>query len=238
MQNIKKSFNEKFPHLFRFFSNIYYFIIRLTTGKRQAQIIFQKIYKLKNWGTTESVSGPGSSLKNTKNLRRELPVVINELIIKSFLDIPCGDFFWMKEINLPVEKYIGGDIVKELVDKNNTLFSNAKRSFVMLDLTKDDLPEVDAVFCRDCLPHLSIKLIKASIRRIKLSGSKYLFTSTYTACKENKEMHVGGFRPLNLRLKPFYFPPPLIIISDPCITEKVILNDKSIGIWKISDLSF
>ncbi|MDO8549232.1 MAG: class I SAM-dependent methyltransferase, partial [Ignavibacteria bacterium] len=192
MKSIKKSFNDKFPQLFRFSSHIYYFLIRLITGKRRTQIIFHKIYKLKNWGALESVSGPGSNLKNTENLRMELPVVINELNIKSFLDIPCGDCFWMKEISLPLQRYIGADIVEELVNQDNALFADDKRSFITLDLSKDNLPEVVAVFCRDCLPHLSVKLIKASIRRIKSSGSKYLFTSTYTACKENIEIHVGG----------------------------------------------
>ncbi len=238
MQIIKKRFNEKFPKLFRFISRIYYFILRLITGKRQTQIIFNKIYYLKSWGSKDSVSGSGSNLDNTENLRKEFPLIIDELNIKSLLDIPCGDFFWMKEINPALEIYIGADIVKEIVKSNNIFFSNDKRSFIVLDLTKDSLPEVDCIFCRDCLPHLSIKLIKAAIKRIKVSNSVYLLSSTYTDCKENKEMHVGGFRPLNLQLKPFYFPKPIKIINDPCLTPTTNLIDKSIGVWKISDLPF
>jgi len=33
--------------------------------------------------------------------------LFEELEISSILDIPCGDFNWMKEINLDKYKYIG-----------------------------------------------------------------------------------------------------------------------------------
>ena len=92
------------------------------------------------------------------------------------------------------------------------------------------------IFCGDCLPHFFIKLIKASLCSIKLSGSKYSFTSTYLSCKKNEDVNVGAFRPVNFQIQPFNFPEPLKIIKDPCVTEKAILDDKHIGIWKIEDL--
>ena len=36
--------------------------------------IFQLIYKNNYWDSKESVSGPGSDLKSTENIRRELPL--------------------------------------------------------------------------------------------------------------------------------------------------------------------
>jgi hypothetical protein len=232
----RNSFKDKFPQLFRLTARLYYFILKLFSGKSQTQVIFNKIYTSNNWGDAESVSGPGSNLKNTEILRNELPIILKELNIKSFLDIPCGDFFWMKEIDLNIDLYIGADVVDDLVTKNKNLFGNEKRNFINLDITKDKLPKTDAIFCRDCLPHFSIKLIKASLRSIKLSGAKYFFTSTYLSCKENNDIHVGGFRPVNFQIKPFSFPKPLKIIRDLCITENQILEDKSIGIWRIEDL--
>ncbi len=229
----RNRFKDKFPRLFRLTARFYYFILKLFSGKSQTQVIFNKIYRLNNWGDPETVSGPGSNLKNTEILRKELPLILKELNVKSLLDIPCGDFFWMKEIVLPLDLYIGADVVDELVMRNKSLYGN---KFINLDITKDKLPSTDAIFCRDCLPHFSIKLIKASLRSIKLSGAKYFFTSTYLSCKENKDIHVGGFRPVNFQIKPFNFPRPLKIINDPCITENGTLEDKSIGIWKIEDL--
>lgn len=238
MNQLRKSLKDNFPLVFRFLASIYYFILELFSDKSRTQIIFNKIYKVNNWGDSQSVSGPGSNLQNTENLRKELPLILKELDIKSFLDIPCGDFFWMKEITLPLDSYIGADVVDELIARNRRFYGNEKKKFINLDITIDKLPDVDAVFCRDCLPHLSFNLIKASIRVIKHSNSKYLFTSTYISCKENKDIYIGGFRPVNLQIMPFNFPNPMKIISDRCTTENEILEDKSIGIWRIEDIPF
>ena len=232
----RNNFRKAFPGLFRSAAKLYYFILKLFTGKSQSQIIFNKIYRLNNWGDSHSVSGPGSNLKNTEILRKELPIILKELDIKTLLDIPCGDYFWMKEIILPIDFYIGADIVDNIVERNKSLYENDKRKFINLDITKDKLPKTDAIFCRDCLPHFSIKLIKASLRSIKQSGAKYFFTSTYLSCGNNEDINVGAFRAINFQIEPFNFPEPIRIINDPCITAKAILDDKSIGIWKIEDL--
>ncbi|HEV8722667.1 MAG TPA: hypothetical protein VGW77_18770 [Candidatus Binatia bacterium] len=60
------------------------------------------------------MSGPGSSLFQTATVRAALPGVIQQFGVKSMLDIPCGDFNWMKEVTLDVDRYIGGDIIKQL----------------------------------------------------------------------------------------------------------------------------
>ena len=43
------------------------------------------------------------------------------------LDIPCGDFYWMKEVDLKDIEYIGADIVDELIKKNNDKFKAVKQ---------------------------------------------------------------------------------------------------------------
>ena len=40
------------------------------------------------------------TLENTKNIRIELQKFIDEQNIKTILDIPCGDFYWMSKMNL------------------------------------------------------------------------------------------------------------------------------------------
>jgi hypothetical protein len=35
--------------------------------------------------------------------------------VKSLLDIPCGDFHWMRRVNLQGLSYVGADIVRELI---------------------------------------------------------------------------------------------------------------------------
>ena len=59
---------------------------------------FSYIYSAHYWPSKESVSGPGSELRNTKNIREEITKIIKQYKIKKFLDIPCGDFTWIQSI--------------------------------------------------------------------------------------------------------------------------------------------
>ena len=81
----------------------------------------ERIYYENGWGSGESVSGPGSTLKQTENMRKELPGLLRTINAKVMLDVPCGDFHWMSQVDLPVTKYIGADIVPALIDENRKL---------------------------------------------------------------------------------------------------------------------
>ena len=67
--------------------------------------IFTHIYKNNKWGDKYSFSGSGSNLNQTKIILENLPRIINKYEIKSILDLPCGDFYWMKEYNFQDLKY-------------------------------------------------------------------------------------------------------------------------------------
>ena len=73
---------------------------------------FRVYYKERAWGG-DSASGPGSSLRRTRNIRQQLPALIGQLQINSILDVPCGDFHWMRHVNLDGISYCGVDIVRE-----------------------------------------------------------------------------------------------------------------------------
>ena len=72
--------------------------------------IFTEIYVKNKWKDDSSHSGTGSNLEQTKEIIKFLPKFISKNNIQSILDIPCGDFYWMKEINFDKVNYIGGDI--------------------------------------------------------------------------------------------------------------------------------
>ena len=80
---------------------------------------FLIIYKNNYWDNSETVSGPGSTLKNTVNLRKKLKKVIKNYNIKSIFDAPCGDCNWIEKIikNSHI-RYIGADIVNDIIIKN------------------------------------------------------------------------------------------------------------------------
>ena len=62
--------------------------------------VFDKIYEKNTWGSEESRSGPGSTEKQTRRIREALPTILNNFGIKSMLDLPCGDWNWMKDVDL------------------------------------------------------------------------------------------------------------------------------------------
>lgn len=201
--------------------------------------VFSEIYYNKGFGGQDSVSGPGSDLTQTSVIRQEIPILIKEINAKSLLDAPCGDFHWMKETKLDIDRYIGGDIVPDLIAQNQQKYSCETMEFIVLDITKtkDDLPQVDIILCRDCLVHLSFKDITSAIRNFKKSKSKYLVTTTFTGLSKNRDIITGQWRPINLQLPPFNFPEPIKLINEKCTEAGGKYSDKSLGLWKFDDVS-
>jgi SAM-dependent methyltransferase len=166
--------------------------------------IFNFIYKNKKWGNKESISGNGSSLKQTATISRALPIFLNKYNIQSILDLPCGDFHWMQHVDLQEIKYIGADIVEEIVQNNNRLFQSTNRRFIKLDIINDELPKVDLILCRDCFGHFSDDLIFQSIKNLRNQGFKYLLTTSFTNKTSNHDIHTGEWRPINVEIAPFF----------------------------------
>jgi predicted TPR repeat methyltransferase len=205
-------------------------------GDRYMEHIFTRFQERNHWGNTESLSGSGSNMVQTEEVRKRLPSLLKEFNIKTMLDIPCGDFHWMKEVPLYLDQYIGADIVSALVSSNSERYANDRRIFVTLDVTKNNLPKVDLVFCRDCLVHLSTAHIADALRNIKASGAEYLLTTTFTERERNREIVTGGWRPLNLQLAPFAFPSPIVMINEECFQDGGRFRDKCLALWSLEDI--
>ncbi|HJD55966.1 MAG TPA: class I SAM-dependent methyltransferase [Rickettsia endosymbiont of Pyrocoelia pectoralis] len=200
---------------------------------------FSKIYEENLFKGRHSRSGEGSDFVQTEVIRNELPRIIKEYNIKAFLDAPCGDWYWMQETKLgDGVKYIGVDIVDNLIEKNNKEFGNSFTFFRKVNLTENYLPRADLIFSRDCLVHLSFFDALKMISNFKLSGAKYLLTTTFVNLAENKELEGENsfWRPLNMELAPFNFPKPLLLINEDCTEENGKYSDKSLGLWKLKDI--
>ena len=204
------------------------------SGKTPEQVFTEEFRRNRRvWKDRDSASGPGSSLAQTEAVRRALPGLLRELGCRSLLDAPCGDFFWMKLLELDVD-YIGGDIVAELVRENQRRYGDARRRFVHLDLLQDELPRADLVLCRDCLVHLSFEHIRQALANIRKSGCRYLLTTTFVDRDANADILTGLWRPVNLQLPPFGFPEPVRLIDEesPLPDQR----DKRLGLWKVEDI--
>jgi hypothetical protein len=185
---------------------------------------------------SESLSGPGSSLNQTKELRERLPLVLQALGVRSLLDAPCGDLNWMQHVRLPVQRYIGVDILRDVIAENEWRYTSMQRSFMRADLTSQPLPRVDAILCRDLLTHLSFAEIFAVLANFKRSGAAYLLTTTFTEDRPNRESSGGEWRTINLTAPPFNFPRAKTIINENCTEGGGSFADKSLGVWNVSEL--
>lgn len=168
---------------------------------------FTNIFAAKYWGDEESVSGPGSRLAATENLRRMLPELIDKFSIKSIFDAPCGDFYWMRFVLSKVDvKYIGGDIVKELIEKNLD-HQSSKVTFIHFDIITNQFPQADLWICRDCLLHLSFDDTFQALQRFIESDIPYLLATTYKNVDgfENRDIDTGDGRKIDLFAKPYCF---------------------------------
>jgi hypothetical protein len=199
-------------------------------GDGYAKKVFSTIYRNNSWSNPESLSGLCSTHARTGVVREKLPELVKEFNIKSLLDAPCGDFNWMRLVKLGVDRYIGADIVPDLVARNQQLFSNEPREFRVLDITRDRIPTVDLILCRDCLIHFSFQHIRAAISNFKNSGSQYLLTTTHTRIPKNTDIALGDCFMFNLQLPPFNFPEPIKLISEEA------QNGRSLALWRLRDL--
>ena len=211
-------------------------IRRLRHRLMPKKVVFSKIYHDNHWRGQNTVSGTGSDLIQTSAIRQEIPILLKRINAKSLLDAACGDFNWMKEAKLDLEKYIGVDIVPELIAQDQEKYGDGTREFMNLDITKDDLPQVDLILCRDCLVHLPFKHIFAAIHNFKKSRSEYLLTTTFTELEKNKDIVTGRWRPLNFQLPPFGFPKPIRLIDEKCTEKDGKYSDKRLALWKLEDI--
>ncbi|WP_039795936.1 class I SAM-dependent methyltransferase [Amycolatopsis alba] len=197
---------------------------------------FTYIFRSRLWASS-SVSGPGSEAVQTRELREQLPILFERFGVRTLLDLPCGDFGWLSEVDLDLDRYIGADIVTDLVESNAARFrDDPVREFRTLDLTGDPLPSADLVLCRDCLVHLSFADIERALRNLRRSGSRYLLTTTFTELGTNADIVTGDWRPLNLCREPFGFPEPLAVLVEGCTEEGGAYADKSLGLWEIATI--
>ena len=198
--------------------------------------IFRDIYRRRHWSGSESASGAGAGLDQTRELRRSLPALLRDLRVTTMLDLPCGDYGWMRMVDLPVARYMGADLLPEVVEPLAAAFGDDRHTFEVLDLTRDRLPSADLFFCRDCLVHLSYADIRRALKNIVASGITYVLTTTFPDNEVNEDIVTGDWRVLDLERAPFHLPAPMRIVNEGCTEGGGAFADKSLGLWRTADL--
>lgn len=180
--------------------------------------IFTEIYLNNYWDGTESRSGPGSSISETSNIIKELPRLLKKYNIYSMIDAPCGDMNWMSVLlkqNI-FGKYIGMDIVPEMIDRNTELYQSEKHTFRQADITVNTFPSADLLLCRDCLFHFSYNDFWLFIDNFLSSDVNYILTTTHVNRGRliNMDIPTGSWYWMDLLEEPYNFPHPITFIKD------------------------
>lgn len=231
--------------------NIYYWLRKLYVSKifqslplkREflRKIIFNSIYQSKHWVqykniSTErfiSISGHGSNINTdqSNNLISSLSEFIKNYQINSLLDMPCGDFLWMNELlkKNNIIKYLGIDIVDEIIKKNKIKYENEKIKFSNFDIISFNTKEnFDLVFMRDFFIHINNTDIKTILKNLQNMNINYFAFENYNI-KKNEDVITGRHRKINLKLEPFS-------LGDPIFYFKDYENDKYIYFYEKNSL--
>ena len=189
------------------------------------KIIFTSIYKSKHWVQNSSslpekfisVSGHGSNINTEqhKQLVKNFNKMISDFKINSILDMPCGDFLWIKEIiNHQNIKYLGIDIVDNLVKENIKNYKSQNIDFKTADIVNYSTDEYfDLIVIRDLFIHINNSDITKIIKNLRSFNVKYIALNSYHNA-ENNEVVIGNHRKVNLLNEPFNLNSPLYSFKD------------------------
>lgn len=173
---------------------------------------FTYIYDNEMWGVNEDgspSSGWGSWVEYARPYMEFLVEFMNANQVHSVVDVGCGDWAFSRYIHWGGINYIGIDVVKSVIERNQELFTAPNIKFVHGDILNMDLPPGDLLVCKEVLQHLTNQDISHFLTKIK----KYkhcLITNDISlgkgngVGKRNKDIpHRGPNRPLDLSKPPF-----------------------------------
>lgn len=182
---------------------------RRVFSSTDAASVFTRIYETNWWGSEESVSGTGSTLAYTANLRAKLPELFEKMAVHKVFDAPCGDFNWMRHVVRSCDvEYLGGDIVPHLIERSRANYQSERIRFVVANVIVDEFPQADIWICRDCLIHFSFNDILATFENFARSEIDYLLTTTHINASgfKNMDIRTGDARLIDLFSAPFFLP--------------------------------
>jgi len=187
---------------------------------------FSRIYRANAWNGRETRSGPGSGTEATAALAEWLPAICDQYGIGSVLDAGCGEGTWQPEL----PGYVGVDIVREALAVARR--KHPERTYGLVDICRDILPEAEAVLCRDALQHLSLADGQAAISNFRRMGAKYLIASSHQG-ETNRDITSGGWYPSNLEAAPFWMGEPLEVLFDGHWEGVDRYPQKVMGLWTL-----
>ncbi len=180
-------------------------------------------------GQHDTRSGLASTAKQTRELRRSLPVLLDQFQVRSLLDAGCGDSDLIVSIADGLDLYIGVDLLEEVIRCNiERLAYRPMMTFCVADIARDKLPRCDAVLCREVLEYCTQSEQALILRNIARSGAKFLI-APFSATAGNSGDPAKVSPSLDLTADPHRLPMPEAVVADSA--------GKSLGLWSIGSWS-
>jgi SAM-dependent methyltransferase len=207
---------------------------------KDAEMVFTEIYEKNKWGGAQGEFCSGSGTANEQIVSAYIAMISEKATSEGFLglifvDLGCGDFRVGNKLLPLCSSYIGVDIVKPLIRRNQENYGNATTHFMHLDIVEDELPNGDVCFVRQVLQHLSNRQIIAVLQRIK--KYKWVFITEHyptdnNAIKPNIDKAHGGDVRLYDNSGVYLEKPPFDL---PAQALKKVLEVPGIGLGKGND---
>jgi SAM-dependent methyltransferase len=130
---------------------------------------FRRIYSTKTWGDDGGAfySGSGSRGPVSDHYCASVIKFIQESGVRSVVDLGCGDFsIGGRIVEATGVRYVGIDVVPELIEHHRSTVRNPLVSFQLADITSDPLPQADLGLIRQVLQHLDNREIAKALRNL------------------------------------------------------------------------
>ena len=153
-------------------------IDRSLHGKSTKEV-FTEIYHSNFWGGQGFHSGHGSHQpRYVEPYVAAVRQFLDGLPTRpSVVDLGCGDFNVGRQLHPSASRYVGCDVVDELVASHSATYRDGNLSFAALNLCTDPLPEGDVATLRQVLQHMSNDDISAVLAKAR--QYPYLIVTEY-----------------------------------------------------------
>jgi SAM-dependent methyltransferase len=200
----------------------------------------------------ETMDGPGATVESTAKLREWLAGILAKYKIGSMLDVACGDWNWMRLVDLTGVAYTGWDVDEGRIER--CVLRIGAQEFTGLPtslsfhavnmLTVEAVPRVDLILCRHALQHLPVNdLIEFVFAKFALSESSYLLVTTFPGADNAFEWDPHGTdhawrgyfeRPYDLTAAPFFLGPPVESFTEKLGPGGILTVPHELALFKLA----
>lgn len=194
---------------------------------------FRLYYRSNFWGDAETASGDSSRLDKSEAISLLLQKLVFPLGIQ-LLDLGCGDCNWIGELTFKPSRYVGVDLVPELIERNRARFRSDSTEFYCHDM-RQPLPvsTADVVLIRDIFPHMSDDEVQTVIGNIRSLSASVLIANTFRGAPADRDMSLINHRSVDLESERFGLGPATFFLPE----EPSSVFDqerRGLGIWELA----